>query len=271
MWAAYEQFAVQAAREAGRLIREHAGRIRSYETKANANDLVTAVDRAAEETIARILTGAFPEIPILGEEGAAAGLVPGAGDLAALPEVWVVDPLDGTMNFVYGVPFSSVSIALARYGQPVVGVVYDPYQDELFTARQGEGAWRNGQRIQVRPAPGLHEAVAVTGFPTAQAARQQNLAGAMALAGRARNLRAMGSAALEMAYVACGRLTLFYELNLNPWDLAAGAVLVKEAGGRVTDTLGRPYTLATRHPVASCGDPVHAEALQVLAEAGATG
>nr|PZN38296.1 MAG: inositol monophosphatase [Bacillota bacterium] len=273
MLAAYEEAAVRAAREAGRLIREQYGRV-GYETKSNPHDMVTAVDRASEETIARILTDTFPGIPFLGEEGVAGRqgvAVPGDRPPESLPELWVVDPIDGTMNFVYGLPFSSVSIALVRHGEPVVGVVYDPYRDEVFTARKGEGAWLNGKPIRVRPAPSLGDALVATGYPADGEARRPLLAGVHALAAQTRNLRSMGSAALHLAYVACGRLNLFYELYLNPWDIAAGVLMVQEAGGKVTDTLGRPYTLATRHPVASCGEPVHSEALWVLRDAGGTG
>lgn len=261
--------AEEAARRAGELIRTSLGRVAAYETKSNAHDLVTEVDRRSEAIIGEVLRSAFPDVPVVGEEAVAAdpSLLE---ELPARPWVWVVDPLDGTTNFVHGLTPSSVSIALARRGDPVVGVVYDPYRDEIFTAVAGRGATGNGAPLRVDGTVRLADALLATGFPTQGDARRANVAGLRALSAVVRNLRAYGSAALHLAYVACGRLTGFWELQLNPWDLAAGALLVREAGGRVTDTLGRPYTLATRHVVATSGR-IHDEVLYLLREAGATG
>lgn len=260
--------AVAAAREAGALIRRSLGSVEAYETKSGPADLVTEVDRASEALIRTRLQEAFPGIPVVGEEAAFGRDLD--EELARGPELWLVDPLDGTANFVHGLPPSAVTVALVREGQPVLGVVYDPYRDELFSARAGEGAWLGDRRIQVGSCGRLVEAMLATGFSSEPRYRRAAIDGVRALLPAIRNLRNIGSAALHLAYVACGRLTGFWEIDLKPWDMAAGALLVREAGGRVTDTLGRPYTAATRHIVATCG-PIHEEVLYLLRQADATG
>lgn len=268
MLAAHLQVAVEAARAAGDLIRRALGRIDGYDTKSGPSDLVTEVDRASEDLIRRRLREAFPDIPVVGEEWAFGRDLD--EELRRGPELWLVDPLDGTANFVHGLAASAVSIALVRDGEPVVGVVYDPYRDELFTARAGEGAWLGERRLRVGPCGRLADAMLATGFPSQSPYRQAAVDGVRALVPAIRNLRNFGSAATHLAYVAAGRLSGFWEVNLSPWDMAAGALLVREAGGRVTDTLGRPYTAATRHIVATCG-PIHDAVLRLLRDAGATG
>lgn len=268
---AYEVAAVRAARRAGELIRAARGRIAGYSTKSGDHDLVTEVDRAAEAAIVAELQAACPGVPVLGEEGTAGAGAPTLADaLDQLPELWAVDPLDGTTNFVHGWPISTVSIAYARSGQVQAAVVYDPYRDELFTARAGAGAFLNGAPIRVDACAVPRDALLSTGFPTDLGWRRCNVEGLRALAPHVRNIRALGSAALHLAWTACGRLSGFWENNLNAWDLAAGALLVQEAGGRVTDTLGRPYRLQTRHVLATCG-PIHGGLLLLLQDAGATG
>lgn len=267
----YLAAAVEAARRAGDRIRDRLGAANDVQFKASSRDLVTAVDRAAQEDILNLLRGVFPDIPVLGEEGVtgAAG-VPDAAAAAKLPRAWVVDPLDGTTNFVHGIPASTVSIALTAAGVPVVGVIYDPYHDELFTAVQGGATTCNGRAVRVRDCPVLEVALLATGYSPHDATREVNMRGLVALNRAGRNLRAFGSAALHLAWVSCGRLDGFYELGLNAWDLAAGALLVQCAGGTVTDTRGRPYALTTRHIVATCG-PIHQDVLDLVAAADACG
>lgn len=247
--------AIAAAREAGALIRDRLGRYETLDTKLSASDLVTDVDRACEALIAERLLTAFPGHAMLGEEGMAEGARRHERDAdpTQVEYLWVCDPIDGTTNFVYGVPACTVSIALARYGEPVVGVIYDPTRDEIFTAVKGGGAFLNGRPVRVRADRSLGESLLVTGFPVREGLRAVNLEEIVRVVPLCRNLRALGSAALHLAYVAAGRLTGFWEHGLNPWDLAAGYLLVCEAGGRMTDLEGSPYTLATADFIASNG------------------
>lgn len=261
----YLDAATAAAREAGALIRSRLGRFASLDIKASPADLVTDVDRASEELIAQRLLTAFPGSAMLGEEGMAEGgrRLDRNADPAQVEWLWVCDPIDGTTNFVHGIPSCTVSLALAHYGEPVLGVIYEPSRDELFAAVRGAGATLNGEPIRVRPDQALGEALLATGFPVRPEPRALNLAEVMRITPRVRNLRAMGSAALHLAYIAAGRLTGFWEHGLNPWDLAAGYVLVTEAGGRMTDLDGSPYTLATADFAASNGG-IHDQFLAAL-------
>lgn len=257
--------AMAAAREAGVLIRSRLGRYEYLDTKASPSDLVTDVDRACERLIAERLLTAFPTHAMLGEEGMAEGARrhDRNADPGQVEYLWVCDPIDGTTNFVHGLPACTVSIALAHYGEPVVGVIYDPARDELFYAVKGQGAFVNGQPVKVRADQQLAEALLVTGFPVQEELRRINLDEVMRITPLCRNLRAFGSAALHLAYVAAGRLSGFWEHGLNPWDLAAGYLLVKEAGGEMTGLDGSPYTLATADFAASNGR-IHAEMLSAL-------
>ncbi|MFC4077155.1 inositol monophosphatase family protein [Salinithrix halophila] len=266
--------AIQAAKEAGKLIREKVYVSKRVDRKSSAHDLVTEVDKASEELVREMILSRHPDHAILGEEGVAAGVEASKQALEehrAYEALWVVDPIDGTTNFVHGFPFFCVSIAFARNQEVVAGVIYDPMQDDLFTAEKGKGAFLNGERITVSREKTLPESLLATGFPTdARGVRQVNTEAILKLAPQVRNVRAAGSAALHLACVAAGRLTGFWELELNAWDLAAGALLIQEAGGHVTDTLGRPYDLGVRHILATNGH-VHDDVLQALKEAGSTG
>lgn len=266
--------AIEAAKEAGRLIRERVETSKRVDTKYSAHDLVTEVDRQAEEIIRQILLKAHPDYAILGEEGVAPG--PEASREAVEAHrndenLWIVDPIDGTTNFVHGFPYFCVSIALARRGTVELGLIYDPMRDECFTAERGKGARLNGEPIHVSEEDTLGTSLVATGFPADyKGARKTNTAGLIWLSSRCQNIRTAGSAALHMAYVAAGRLTGFWELELNAWDLAAGSLLVEEAGGRVTDTRGTPYHIGVRHVLATNGR-IHEAMLQELKAAEATG
>lgn len=257
----FEETAIGAAKEAGNLIRARLGAYAELDTKLSAHDLVTDVDRASEQIISQYLLSRFPDHALLGEEG-----VNGAAREDA-EYTWVVDPIDGTMNFVHGIPFVSVSIALARRGELVVGVVYDVMRDEVFHGRLGGGAFVNGKPLAVSKQESLEASLLATGFSTLQEYRHIDVKALGAFSNYARNVRAMGSAALHMAYVAAGRLEGFWEHQLNAWDLSAGALLIREAGGRVTDMAGREYTLPVRHVVASNGR-IHDRMLAILDEVG---
>jgi myo-inositol-1(or 4)-monophosphatase len=269
-----EQQAVLAAREAGALIRQKCGQAAQTLVKSNDYDLVTEVDKACEDLIRTRLAEHFPTHHILGEEGVAPG---SAASAQAVEEarnaefLWIIDPIDGTTNFIHGFPNSVVSIGIARHGEVIVGVIYDPFRDEMFTARRGEGAFLNGERLRVSPEATLQESVLATGFPVdTKGARAINMRGMQALAPTVRNFRALGTAALHLAYVAAGRLTGFWEMDLNAWDLSAGSLLITEAGGRVTDTRGVDYHLGVRH-IAATNGLVHNDLLRVLVESRATG
>jgi myo-inositol-1(or 4)-monophosphatase len=260
--------AIAAAREAGALIRRRLGNYSTIETKSSISDLVTDVDRASEALLADRLLNAFPGHLMLGEEGMAENgrRVSEQEDASRVEYLWVCDPIDGTTNFVYGLPLCSVSIALARWGEPVLGVIYDPVRDELFSARRGGGAFLGDRRLKVNPERRLEEALVATGFPVRAGLRQVNLEDAMRVVPRVRNLRGFGSAALHLAYVAAGRLTGFWERGLHAWDLAAGYVLVTEAGGTLTDLDGAPYRLSTADLLATNG-LVHDELLNLISPA----
>lgn len=269
-----EQVAIRAAKEAGAMIRQRCGRAAKMMVKANEYDLVTEVDKACEEIVRRHVTEHFPTHGILGEEGVAPGSEASAQAVEASRDeeyLWVIDPIDGTTNFIHGFPHSVVSIGVAHRGEVVVGVIYDPFREELFHGRRGEGAYLNGERMQVSKEARLEEAVLATGFPTdLQRARMLNMKGMHALAPIVRNFRALGTAALHLAYIAAGRLSGFWEIDLNAWDLSAGSLLIQEAGGRVTDTQGTDYHLGVRHIAATNGS-IHDDLLRVLNESQATG
>jgi myo-inositol-1(or 4)-monophosphatase len=185
--------------------------------------------------------------------------------------LWIVDPIDGTTNFVHGFPFFTVSIALAYKGEVIVGVIYDPSHDELFVAEKGKGAYVKGKRMSVSSETKLIDSLVGSGFPADRSyALPINLKGIEAIAPKVRNIRMAGSAALHLAYVAAGRLSGFWEIGLNSWDIAAGSLLIQEAGGKVTDTEGKPYSLAVRNVMAT-NKWIHQELQDELAQNGATG
>ncbi len=270
----YTAVAINAAAKAGEWIKSRVGSNLKMSTKYSSQDLVTEVDKGAEQMIRRLIMTHFPDHAILGEEGVEPG--PEASSLAiqAVQDeefLWIVDPVDGTTNFVHGFPFFSVSIALAHHGEVIVGVIYDPIRDELFVAEKGKGAYVHGNRMQVSGEEHLSDGLVAVGFPPDPSfALPVNMAAVQALAPKVRNLRAGGSAALHLAYVASGRLSAYTEIGLNPWDIAAGALLVQESGGMVTNTIGHPYDLSVRHVTASNGT-LHNELITVLKEAKATG
>lgn len=262
---AIEPVAVTAATQAGKLFHSFRGEA-VIARKPGLDSLVTQVDKACEELIFTLVSEAFPGHWVLGEEhGLRRAGHDGVELVPSKPDVlWIVDPVDGTTNFVHGLPGSVVSIAVALRGELALGVVYDPSRDELFVARQGGGAYLNGERISVSGDRKLCEALVATGMPgTTKEARESNIGCFMRVGRLARSVRILGAAALHLAYVAAGRLSGFWELDLRPWDVAAGALLVLEAGGQVTDTAGAPYTLEVRNLMATNG-AIHAELAEAL-------
>jgi myo-inositol-1(or 4)-monophosphatase len=234
------------AREAGGLLMHHFQQGLKIEYKGEA-DLVTAADRASEALIRERIGKQFPAHDVLGEEQ---GLSDQGSDYR-----WYVDPLDGTTNFAHGYPVFCVSLALEHRASKarVAGVVYDPTRDELFTAEQGKGARLNGKPIQVSEAAQLKECLVATGFPSHKRHQNPNIHFYHQITLRTHGVRRAGSAALDLCCVACGRFDGFWEFNLNPWDTAAGVLIVEEAGGKVTGFNGAPFQIDSRETLASNG------------------
>lgn len=248
--------ATEIARAAGALLLSVRDRCVRIEYKGDA-DLVTEADRASEALIVERLRAHFPDHAILAEEG---------GGLAVDSSYrWYVDPLDGTTNFAHGFPFFCVSIALEKSGEMIVGVVYDPIRDELFTAEKGAGARLNNRPIHVSGAAALSECLLATGFPSHHRHKNPNIHFYHQLNLHSHGVRRAGSAALDLCYVACGRMDAFWEFNLKPWDVAAGMLLVAEAGGRVTEARGGAHWVTSDSVLASNG-LVHPALLQIFGQ-----
>jgi myo-inositol-1(or 4)-monophosphatase len=248
------------AREGGARLREFLALGVETEYKGDV-DIVTVADRTVEKLIRERLREAFPDHGVYGEEGTRDRM---EGEFR-----WYVDPLDGTTNFAHGFPQFCVSLGLehrpaglepGQDGTLVAGVIYDPMRDELFAAEHGKGAWLNGKRIHVSRTPELGEALLATGFPSRKRHASPNIHFYQEFTLRSHGVRRAGSAALDLAYVACGRMDAFWEFNLNPWDTAAGILLIEEAGGRVTDFDGGRFRLDSSEVLASNGI-IHQELL----------
>jgi myo-inositol-1(or 4)-monophosphatase len=224
--------AVSAAHTAGELMRRKFGQVSGIPVARKArHDYVSEVDHACEAAIVREISRYYPDHAFLGEEGGAQG----EGDV-----VWVIDPLDGTSNYLHGIPHFSVSIAQKIKGRTELGVIFDPMRDELYTTQRGRGAFLNKQRIRVSDRTELETAVLATAFPFRQRGQMARYARVFQnVFEKSEDIRRMGTASLDLAYVACGRLDGYYEFGINPWDVAAGALLVREAGGVVLDFEGK--------------------------------
>jgi myo-inositol-1(or 4)-monophosphatase len=246
------------AREAGAILLEGYGRAHQPELKGRI-DLVTEYDRRSERLLLGLIRERFPHHAVLAEES-------GAHDQAS--EVrWIVDPLDGTTNFAHNYPFFCVSIGVEVAGELVVGVVYDPVRDELFAAARGSGATLDDRPIRVSDIASVDQALLVTGFPyDVREHPERSLPAFEAFLMRAQGIRRDGSAALNQCYLACGRFDGFWEGHLSPWDMAAGVVITREAGGRVTAYDGGEFRLDARQILATNGH-IHDEMRQILAEA----
>jgi myo-inositol-1(or 4)-monophosphatase len=247
--------AIEVAREAGSVLLAHLDSPLDIREKGRRADIVTTADRASEAIVVERLRAQFPRATILAEES---GTSIGTSD-----ERWIVDPLDGTTNFAHGYPLFCVSIAYERAGEIVAGCVYAPAMGECFAAERGAGATRNGKPISVSRIERLGDALTCTGFHPSDFARNGRYF--EAVSHRAQAVRRDGSAALDLAYAACGRFDGFWEFDLNPWDVAAGWLLVTEAGGRVTRIDGQPHTVDGGSLLATNGR-IHEELRGVLAE-----
>ncbi|MCC6313486.1 MAG: inositol monophosphatase [Thermomicrobiales bacterium] len=257
--AAYLAFATDAARRAGAILRDRFGLPHDVEYKG-AVDMVTEADKASEALIVGMIRAAYPDHDVLGEEGA-------RGDDSDSPLRWVIDPLDGTTNFAHNLPIFCVSIGLMERGVPLVGVVYDPMRDELFAAVRGAGATLNGQPIRASRVDRMLGALLVTGFVYDMTARARQAHLWRVFMTRVQSIRQTGSAALNLCYVGAGRLDGFWERGLAPWDVAAGALVLAEAGGVITDFEGGPFTVDGGVLLAAAPG-IHHEMLALIAEHG---
>lgn len=250
-------FAIQTAREAGQLLVQRLGSAK-VSTKGDIN-LVTEADIAAENLILDRIRSHYPQHGILAEESGEAVLVGGRRS----EWKWVVDPLDGTTNYAHGYPCFAVSIALERAGELEIGVVYDPMRDEMFAAERGQGATLNGRRIRVSRVDQLSQAMVCTGFPYNVRERPDFARGFTNFTMNAQAVRRDGSAALDLAYVACGRFDGFWEDGLHPWDMAAGALLITEAMGRITNFKAERLDIYNEQVLASNG-LIHEAMMRIL-------
>lgn len=242
------------AREAGALLMDGFGRKITFETKSSAIDFVTEYDKSAEKLITDRLTTTFPTHSLVGEEGASKA---GISDY-----LWYIDPLDGTNNFAHGLPVFCVSLALYENDLPVIGIIYQPVLDECFTAIAGHGAFLECRgkrsRLAVSTTDNLTQSIVATGFPyDHQWSAHNNVAQFGAMLPQVQGIRRAGSAALDLAYVAAGRLDGYWEFKLHSWDVAAGILLVQEAGGVVTHVDGSPYQIAPRLDLITSNGFVH--------------
>jgi myo-inositol-1(or 4)-monophosphatase len=249
-------FAIEMARDAGRILIERQGRALQVSNKGDIN-LVTEADLAAEKLIIERINSYYPRHAILAEES-------GASETSAQAEwKWIIDPLDGTTNYAHGYPCFCVSIAVEHSGKIEIGVVYDPVADELFAAERGQGATLNDRTIRVSEIDELNRSMLCTGFPYDVRERPDFARLFSNFTMRAQAVRRDGSAALDLAYLACGRFDGFWEDGLNPWDIAAGVLLIEEAGGLVTDFRGDQLDIYTAKVLASNG-LIHTAMMEVI-------
>lgn len=251
-------FAIETAREAGGLLLEKFGRNIKVSKKGDIN-LVTEADLASERLIIERIKSHYPQHSILAEESGEAVIIGGSNKWK-----WIIDPLDGTTNFAHGYPCWCVTLALEHEGKIVVGVTYDPTRNELFSAEKGQGASLNSKPIHVSAAQDLSESLIVTGFPYDFKQRENFARHLTEFLLQSRGVRRDGSAAIDMAYIACGRFDGFWEEGLNPWDVAAGVLLIEEAGGRVTYYDDTPFSIYAP-PICASNGLIHEQMLGVLA------
>lgn len=254
--ASYLETAIDIAREAGALLATYFERRVAFELKGDA-DLVTEADRASERLVVERLRSHFPSHSIVAEEG--------GGHNGSSGYRWYVDPLDGTTNFAHGYPIFNVTMGLEHDGKMLVGVVFDPTRQEMFSAERGAGAYLNNRRIRVSGVKRLEDSLVSTGFPSRKRHLNVNIHFYHQMALATHGVRRGGSAAIDLAYVACGRLDAFWEFGLNPWDMAAGSLLVTEAGGCCSDMKGAPCSVTGPHLLTDNG-AIHQEVLELFGE-----
>ena len=245
----------EAAQRAGRFLKENIGNAQEIIFKGSV-DLVTNLDNQSQNMIFQYLSDSFPDHDFLAEEG--------LSEQSGAEFRWIIDPLDGTTNYAHKFPVFTVSIALERKSEVVLGVIYDPMRDEMFTALKGEGAFLNERKIKVSSVDDLDKSLVATGFPyDLRVSDVNNINHFSNFATRVQAVRRCGSAAMDLCYVACGRFDGFWELKLQPWDMAAGALIVEEAGGQTSDFLGEEFSIFSAEILASNG-LIHAQMIDVL-------
>lgn len=252
----YLEISAEIAREAGALLATYFERRVTFELKGE-HDLVTEADRASEQLVIDRLRSHFPSHSIVAEES--------GGHAGSSEFCWYVDPLDGTTNFAHGFPMYNVTLALEQAGELVAGVIFDPMRSEMFSAERGSGAYLNNRRIRVSKAARLQDSLVATGFPSRKRHENVNVHFYYQLAMQTHGVRRAGSAALDLAYVASGRLDGFWEFGLNPWDMAAGILIITEAGGQCSDMKGGPVKLRGPHLLADNG-ALHPAMLAIFGE-----
>ncbi|HUA86925.1 MAG TPA: inositol monophosphatase family protein [Bryobacteraceae bacterium] len=252
----YLETAQDIARESGALLNEFLARRIGFELKGEF-DLVTEADRSSERLIVNRLRERYPSHSVVAEEG--------SGEDRASEYCWYVDPLDGTTNFAHGFPMFNVTLALERAGELIAGVIFDPVHNEMFSAERGSGAFLNGSPIRVSKVSSIESSLTATGFPSRKRHLNVNIHFYYQVAMLSHGVRRAGAAALDLAYVACGRLDAFWEFSLNPWDMAAGILLIQEAGGMCSDMRGGPVNLRGPHLLADNG-PLHQPMADLFAE-----
>lgn len=249
---------INIAKEAGSIIKEGFNKKLNIEFKSNESDLVTNIDKASEKLITDFVKKKYPSHGILAEEG---------GEIKNSSEyIWVIDPLDGTVNFAHGLPVFSVSIGLQKNNKTIAGVVYDVMQDILYSSEEGSGAYANSHKLNVSSNSNLSHSILVTGFPYNIAENPFNAIEKFdAFIKASRGMRRLGSAAIDFCYVAKGVFDGFWEVYLNPWDICAGKLIVEEAGGIVTDFEGKKIDIYSRQILASNGK-IHDEMVEILSK-----
>jgi len=252
--------AIEAAQEAGKFLKHNLGKVKEINVKSGQEkNLVTEIDKKSEELVVSIIRKHFPGHDILAEES-------GNEHGKESEYRWIIDPLDGTTNFTHGLPIFCVSIGLERKGEVIAGVIYDPNLDELFSAEKGRGAFLNGRRLRVSQTPSLKQSLLVSGFPYNVSENPDNcLEHFVNFVIEGQGVRRMGSAAIDLAYVAAGRYDGFWEVHLNAWDMAAGVILIREAGGKITGFDGEEINIYGKKVVASNG-LIHDEMVNLIAK-----
>lgn len=262
---AFQEVATAAVRNAGKCILAGSGTINlntdDVVSKIGSRDIVTKVDVEAQEIIKQTIAKAFPTHKFLGEEDLPPGreaATQAINESIDEEHLWIIDPVDGTTNFAHGQSLCGVILAYASRGQVRFGCIYDPFLNEMFTAWEGQGAYLNGNRIRCCDTPLLKSSVVCTGSPPNYASLMACLRATNVISAEVRTMRMLGSASIMLSWLACGRVTAYFEGDMNVWDVAAGSLLVREAGGKVTDVWGEEYDLKTRNYVASNGK-IHEE------------
>jgi myo-inositol-1(or 4)-monophosphatase len=254
----FKDFAVNVAHKAGALLMQKIDQSIEINYKGDIN-LVTEADKMSENLIIAAIRQSFPDHGILSEES------PSILDGSSMR--WIIDPLDGTTNYAHGYPVFCVSIALEKDGVVMLGVIYDPTRQDTFTAVRGSGAYLNGKRLAVSATPDLNRSLLATGFPyDIRESKENNLNYFTVLAKEVQAIRRAGAAALDIAYVAAGRFDGFWELKLQPWDMAAGCLMIEEAGGKITDIMGSPWSILSPNILVSNGR-IHEQMIAVFKRA----